>query len=270
VTTTRSKRTDTEERGPIVQSEIRTALRRYTKLFADAARDGIQEADTVTRLIRFFEDVLGYDPFDEITREHAVKSTYVDLALTIDGQVKLLVEAKAAGSSLREAYTQQAQNYAANLGVPWVLLTNGCQFILYRVELEGAIETWGLFDINIVDGDPTESAKMLALIHRKAMARGKELEEFWHYTKSLAPEVLLKALCAESVIRAIRKELRNLTDHLLPVDDVFEALKALIAGAGSADIHKLTMRRKLKPRRDTTEPTQGDSDRSDDHHVEDD
>ena len=48
--------------------------------------DTLKEADTVQRLIKVFEDVFGYDPMSEITRESTVKDRYCDVALKLDGR----------------------------------------------------------------------------------------------------------------------------------------------------------------------------------------
>lgn len=228
-----------------VSEDIRPTLKRYAKIFRQAAKDKLSEADTVLRLTRFFEEVLGYDPFEDITREQAIKGTYVDIALKVDGQVKVLVEAKAAGTSLREGHTQQAQNYAANQGIPWVLLTNGVQFVLYRIDLDGAIEATEVFRVDLAEGSVDAAAERLAMLHRKAMKRGTDLERYYLRQRTLSPEKILKALASESVLTALRRELRSLTGTLVSVEDVFEALKGVLKD--DTLVASLKIRRTLRP-----------------------
>lgn len=229
-----------------METQISTGLKRYAKIFREAADKNLNEADTVMRLVRFFEEVLGYDGFNEITREQAVKGTYVDIALKVDGEIRILVEAKAAGIQLRESHTQQAQNYAANRGIPWVLLTNGCRFILYRIELDGAIEATEVFDVDITTDGP-KAVEMLSLIHRKAMRKGAELDRFYKLQRTLSADMILKALATESVVTAVRRELRAITGSLVPEDDVFEAMKSVIRPDALPDIAALKIRRRPKP-----------------------
>ncbi|MDD3926935.1 MAG: type I restriction enzyme HsdR N-terminal domain-containing protein [bacterium] len=228
-----------------MQETIKASIRRYIKVFRDAAANNLNEADTVSRLTKFFEDVLGYDPFSEITREQAIKSTYVDIALKTGDEVKMLVEANAAGIGLKEAHTQQAQNYAANKGIPWVLLTNGCQFILYKVHLDGAIQATEVFNINLLENSIADIADRLALIHRKSMVKAVDLEKYYQKQRCLSPDMLIKALASETVINSIAKELKALSGNKVPEDEVFEAVKGLIKAGAS--VEKLTMRRKPKP-----------------------
>ncbi len=73
-------------------SDISKALKRYVPVLLQAQRDNMNEADTVQRLIKVFEDVLGYNSLTEISREAQMKNKYVDVSLKIDGVVRLLVE----------------------------------------------------------------------------------------------------------------------------------------------------------------------------------
>lgn len=228
-----------------MEPQLKTNLKRYAKLFKEAADKNLNEADTVMRLTRFFEEVLGYDPFNEITREQAIKGTFVDIALKVEEDIRILVEVKAAGISLREGHTQQAQNYAANKGIPWVLLTNGCRYILYRVHLDGAIEAIEVFDVDLAGGHADATAERLALIHRKAMKKGVELEKFYRLQRTLSAETIMKALATEAVLATLCRELRAITGTRVPEEDVFAALKGLLKdGAVLAD---LKIRRKPKP-----------------------
>ena len=112
--------------------DISKPLKRYLPHLLQAQRDNLNEADTVQRLIKVFEDVLGYDSLTEISRETQLKNKYVDVALKIDGVVRLLVEAKAAGVVLRDRHIEQAQSYASRNNFQWVLLTNGVSWNLYH------------------------------------------------------------------------------------------------------------------------------------------
>lgn len=229
-----------------MESQLKPGIKRYAKIFKEAAEKNLNEADTVMRLTRFFEEILGYDPFNEITREQAIKGTFVDIALKVEGELRILVEVKAAGVSLREGHTQQAQNYAANRGIPWVLLTNGCRFILYHVQLDGAIEATEVFEVDIVGGGSLDvAAQRLAIIHRRAMKKGAELEKFYRLQRSLSADMILKAMATESVITALCRELRAITGTRVSEEDVFGALKGLIKD--SAILADLKIRRKPKP-----------------------
>ena len=99
------------------------------------------EADTVVIVTAMLEEVFGYDRFLEITSEHAVKSTYCDLATKIEGVLQALIEVKAIGHELKDTHVKQAVDYAANQGVDYVLLTNGVSWRVYKVNFAKPINS---------------------------------------------------------------------------------------------------------------------------------
>ena len=69
-------------------------LRKYAAAFREARDRGASESDTVMFLVKFFEEFLEFDSFKgEISKELPIKDKYCDIALKIDGIVRILVEA---------------------------------------------------------------------------------------------------------------------------------------------------------------------------------
>ena len=77
----------------------------------------MSESDTVVIIVDMLADVLGYKKYSEITTEHAIRGTYVDLAVKVGNEVRFLIEAKAIGATLKDNHIKQAIDYAANQGV---------------------------------------------------------------------------------------------------------------------------------------------------------
>jgi predicted type IV restriction endonuclease len=118
-------------------------------------------------LVRCFEEVLGYDSLKaEISKELSIEDRYCDVALKVDGSVKALVEAKAAGlKGLADKHIEQAENYASRAGLRWLVLTNGIEWRLYHLtfnEGEGIIH------------DLAFEANLLAVVHEQRGRREKE------------------------------------------------------------------------------------------------
>jgi len=91
-----------------VQERLVAGIKKYQPIITRAQDRDINESDTVTIITDIFESVFGYDKFTEITSEFAIKKTFCDLAIRLDGEIRLLVEAKAAGIELKEQHMQQA------------------------------------------------------------------------------------------------------------------------------------------------------------------
>jgi len=57
--------------------DISRNLKKYIPIFQQAHEQNINEAETSLRVGKFLEEVLGYDVFQDITKEHTVKDRYV-------------------------------------------------------------------------------------------------------------------------------------------------------------------------------------------------
>lgn len=185
--------------------DIRRPIKKFLRHLLKAQEENLNEAGTVQRLVKVFEEVLGYDAMTEITREKQVKDKYVDIAIKIDGAVRLLVEAKAAGTILRDRHIGQAERYAAEGNIRWVLLTNGVVWNLYHLSFEEGIEYEHVFVVDLASDPPEKAAELLGLLHRQSI-RNAEHEEFWQRRAALSPQSIGKALFTEEALRFIRRE----------------------------------------------------------------
>lgn len=224
--------------------DISKALKRYIPHLLQAQRDNMNEADTVQRLIKVFEDVLGYDSLSEISREAQMKNKYVDVALKVDGVVKLLVEAKAAGVVLRDRHIEQAQAYASRNNFQWVLLTNGVTWNLYHLTFEEGIEYERAFSVDLsIPEKLGEATQFLAFLHRHAIKKG-EHEEFWLKHKALGPVSIARGLFHESVLRLIRREIRREEGLLIDSEDLAAAIHRMLSPEVREQVGPLRVRRR--------------------------
>jgi hypothetical protein len=238
-----------------VSKDTLVQLRRFASAFKEARERNANESDTVMYLVKFFEDVLGYDPLKgEISKEVAIKDRYCDVALKVDGGVKLLVEAKAAGlKGLQERHIEQAENYSARAGLRWVVLTNGIEWRLYHLtfnEGEGIVHEVA-FEANLlteVESDPDGLWAKLGILSRAAMKKD-EVEEFWSHKKVLSPSSVVRVLFSEDVLNVIRRELNREAPARLDIDNVFKAVRDVLSKEALADAGDLGIRRKRKRRR---------------------
>lgn len=225
--------------------DIRRPLRKFLPHLLQARQDNLNEADTVQRLIKVFEDVLGYDALAEISRETQLKGKYIDIVLKIDGVVKVIVEAKAAAVILRERHIEQAEQYASKNNFEWVLLTNGVVWNLYHLTFDEGIESVLAFSADLSSDENFDgSAKCLAILHRQSIKKG-ELDQFWEQKTALSPASIGRALFQEDVIRVIRREIRRGEGILADPEDLAEALRRML----SAEAREAMGPLKIKKRR---------------------
>ena len=103
--------------------DIRESLRKIQPELVEARKAGLDEAQTVERVSRFFGSVLGYDPERDLTREKSIQHTFVDLAVKLGDDIPLLIEVVAAETALQLAHIQEARRAAARDNVSYILLT---------------------------------------------------------------------------------------------------------------------------------------------------
>jgi predicted type IV restriction endonuclease len=173
--------------------DIRKPLKKLLPHLIKAQEDNLNEADTLQRILKVFEEVLGYHPLDEISRETQVKDRYVDAAIKLDGTIRLLVEAKSAATVLRDRHIEQAQHYAAQANIPWVLLTNGVVWNLYHLSFEEGIEYVRVFAVDLAVDDIDKAAESLSLLHRQSIKKGA-LEEYWEHRAALSPDSIARPI----------------------------------------------------------------------------
>jgi hypothetical protein len=228
---------------------IRRPLKKFAKLFAEAREGDLNEADTVLRLCRFFEEVLGYDGLTDISREAEMKRKYVDICLKIDGRVRILVEAKAAGVKLRDRHIEQAQAYASQNNYRWVILTNGTNWHLYHLTFEEGIEYETAFAVSLTtDSELDEALPKLSVLHKQAVGKGA-LETFWEKATALGPASIGAALFSEPVLTLIRRELRRSAGVLIDPEDLAKSLQSILTLEAREQIGPVRIRKRRKPQR---------------------
>jgi hypothetical protein len=233
-------------------------LRKYADAFREARDRGANESDTVMYLVKFFEEVLEYDSLKgEISKELAIKDKYCDIALKIDGTVRILVEGKAASvKGLVDKHIEQAENYASKAGNRWVALTNGIEWKLYHLswaENEGITHdlAWQVNLLDEIEADAENLWEKLSLLSRSSVASGL-LDEYWERKKALSPGSVVRVLFYEEVLTVIRRQLNKNAPARLEMEDVFNAVRDALSKEALLEAGEISMRKKRKKKKKVT------------------
>lgn len=235
-------------------ADIRRALRKFAPTFIAARDASLNEADTVLRLCKCFETVFGYDAIDDISREANLKNKFVDICLKIDGKIKILVEAKAASVKLKNNHIEQAQSYASHNNYPWVLLTNGVDWNLYHLTFGDGIDYQLAFSVSLKDEDGIDQAsEKLAHLQKLAVKKGG-LDEFWKSSTAMSAGSIGKSLFTETVLGALRKQIRKDCKILVDHEELADALHEMLTIDAREQIGPMKIRRKRKPSKISASP----------------
>lgn len=189
----------------------RPAIRKYQKILESAKARDVAESDTMVIVNDILTDVLGYDRYQDITTEFAVRSTFCDLAVKVGGELHYLIEVKSIGTDLKDNHLRQACDYAANQGVDWVLLTNGANWQAHRMRFEQPIKSDLVFTVNLLDPaeKPNEILEKFYLISKEA-GSGTEIDRYYRNKEATSRYVLAQLLLGDAALGTLRRELRKL------------------------------------------------------------
>lgn len=195
-----------------VRDRLSTELKRFQSILAAAKSRDVNESDTVTIVTDILANVLGYDKYTEITSEYVIRGTFVDLAVKLDNQLQVLIEVKAIGLELKDAFVKQAVDYAANQGVEWVLLTNGVLWQVYRVSFAKPIDQELVIELNLLQASHKNQADLenLYLITKEGISKAV-LGEYHAQRQALSRYFIGAMLLSEPVLDVLRRELRRVS-----------------------------------------------------------
>jgi len=210
-----------------VKDRLTAGLKRFQPILVSAKDRDINEADTVTIVKDVLAEIFGFDKYAEITAEFAIRGTYVDLALRIDGKLQTLVEVKAIGLDLKEAFIKQAVDYGVNQGIEWVILTNGVQWNVYKIAFSKPVEAELTLQLNILALNPKNQADLdnLYLITREGL--GKSMLGDYHAQRQALSRFFIGAVVlSDPILDVIRRELRRISpDVKIDTDQIKSVLE---------------------------------------------
>lgn len=170
----------------------------------------VNESDTVVIINDMLEKVFGYDKYLEITSELAIRGTYCDLAIKMEEKFYYIIECKAIGIELKDSHIKQAIDYGANKGIPWVILTNGINWQVYKIKFEQPIDKdlvlqFDFFNLNLKE---EKDLDLLYLLSKEGLKENVR-EEYFKKVQKIDKFIIGNLLLNEKVINVLRKELRK-------------------------------------------------------------
>lgn len=225
--------------------DISKDLKKYIPIFKLAHDQNINEAETSLRIGKFLEEGLGYDVFQDISKEFTVKERFVDFAIKLNGKVAFFIEVKQAGIELKEKHIEQTSNYAANAGVSWVLLTNGRFWQFYHLTFEDGIQTDLIWSADVINDDIKDASNKISYLHKKSILKG-EHEDYYAKVKVLSPKTIIQAIFQENTLKMIRAHLKKISGITIDEQDIVAGIKSMISTEAWDAIGDVKVKRKRK------------------------
>lgn len=242
-----------------VAERLIAGLKRYQPILAAAKLRDVGETDTVTIIKDMLADVFGYDKYFEVTSEYAIRGTYCDLAIKLDGKLTTLIEVKAVGIELKDQHVKQAVDYAANQGVDWVLLTTGLRWCVYHVHFTKPIQHELVVDLDLTKLDVRSESDLdhLYLWCKEGWQRSA-LGDYHAQKQALSRFYLSAVVLSDACLETIRRELRRVSpDIKITTDQIKTSLtnevlkREVVEGEKAEEARKVIAKAANKPLRAT-------------------
>jgi predicted type IV restriction endonuclease len=195
-----------------VTDRLLAGIKRFQPILASAKSRDVNESDTVIIVTDMLADVFGFDKYSEITSEYAIRGTFVDLAIKLDGSLQILIEVKAIGLQLKDSYIKQAVDYGANQGIEWVVLTNGVLWQIYKISFGKPIDQELILEFDFLNLKPKNSDDIenLYLLSREGLGKSM-LSEYHAQRLALSRFFIGATVLSDPVLDVIRRELRRIS-----------------------------------------------------------
>lgn len=227
--------------------ELRGKLKDYKRKYLKKEFSSLDESATRIMTNNFLTEILGYQELVEIKTEYRIRSEYADYVIQLKRKKHFVVEVKSIGLDISEKHLRQSLSYAANEGIDWILLLNGREIQLYRVNFGKPVTTTLIYKLDLLNADDFKKCpELLWNLTKRAVERG-ELETFWKRTNALNPENLAKLVYSEEIVKRLRNDLKEQTGIYFQIEDVAESLRSIIAE--KVEFPKPRLRVKKQPKK---------------------
>lgn len=197
-----------------IKDRITAGLKKFQPILAKAQAADVNESDTVTIITDMLCEIFGYDKYENITSEFAIKKTYCDLAIKLQDRVPLLIECKAIALNLKDDYVRQATNYAADAGIEWVILTTGVLWRVYHISFGKPIEREMVYEFNMCELSAKKQSdlEMLYYLCIESFSQNSKatLEDLRAQKQILNRFIVAQVILTDTGIDGVRKCLRKL------------------------------------------------------------
>lgn len=233
-----------------VQQRFTKTITKFQKVLENAKIRDLNESDTVVIITDILSDVFGYDKYSEVTSELAIRGTFCDLAINLDGKIQFIIEVKAIGKELKGMHLKQAIDYGANKGIPWIILTNGLSWQLHKIKFEKPISHSLVYEFDFISLNPRDKATCgeLYLLTKESLSK-KARDFFFEKIQTVNRYTLGHVIVSEPVIKVVTREMKKISGGVrISIDEVLkiiqdEVLKRDILDSEESDEAKKRIRK---------------------------
>ena len=206
------------------RERMKAAIKKFSKPLADLVERDANEGDTRLLVTDMLCEGFGFDKYSELTTEYRVKGEFADYGIRLDKDLIAFLEVKRVATKLAAKHLRQVETYAVNEGVEWVILTSGVVWQVYHITGGLPIVVDLALEVNLFGEDTlAHKANQLYYLTKESLKR-RQIDSLWQAKRATSPKSLAKVLCSDSVVTAIRKELKRTTGQSVTEPEVVRLL----------------------------------------------
>lgn len=210
-----------------ISSRILDGVKKYSRIVAQARQRGMNERDTADIVRAILGDMLGYDPFFDVTSETTVRGPSADYAVLNEGRLQFLMIVKPLGVVPHAAHLLRLSGSSAPPYAEWAILTNADIWSCYRLGVGPDRHAELVFRVSLLEPKESraleEKAELFATLCKEAM-RENALMSFWLERRVLYPGRIANLLLSEDMINLLRRELQRATNYRVDRQTLYNLL----------------------------------------------
>ncbi len=206
------------------RSRIQDGLKKYSRIVGQARQRGMNERDTADIVKAMLGDMLGYDPFFDVTAEISVRGPNADYAVLIDRQVQFLLNVKGLAVVPNAAHLLKLSGSSTPPYAEWALLTNADAWSCYRLGVGLDRHAELVFRVTLLDGTSSEEkAQLFYLVCKEGVQEGA-LQSYWERVRILNPGRIAAMLLSDDVLNLLRRELQRTANYRIDSQSLYALL----------------------------------------------
>ena len=204
-----------------VADRIAVSSKKYIKVLEGAVKNDISESDTVLIIRDMLDEIFGYDRFNEITTEFAIRNIYCDVAIKIDGIPRYIIEVKSVGTKLNENHIRQAAEYCTKTNLDYAILTNGPLWKVYNILYKRPIKIKLLFEIDWLKENLKDQGfyERVFCLCKEGIAK-TALSQYQEEKQATNKYILGAIILGDQVLKEIRKEVKRFSNFSISIDEL--------------------------------------------------
>ncbi len=206
------------------RDRIYDGIRKYARIVARARERGISESDNRDLVRAMLGDMMGYDPFFDVTSEAVVRGPHADFLVLPNTQQQFLVQVKHLSIMPHAAHLLRMSGINTPTYTSWAILTNADVWACYRLGVGNGRHPEPVFRVSLSEGIPTEEKMNLFGLCSKEGVEQEALVRYWEEFRVLNPGRLASLVLSEEVLQVLRREILRQSSYRVDTHTIREIL----------------------------------------------